>query len=45
MKKSLMLVAMFLAVPWGFADTIHFALTELLAGRMPDLTGLTRFGA
>jgi NAD-reducing hydrogenase small subunit len=27
------------------ADTIYFVLTELLAGRMPDLTKLTRFGA
>jgi len=27
------------------ADTIHFVLTELLAGRTPDLTGKTRFGA
>ena len=27
------------------ADTIHFALSELLAGRMPDVTQLTRFGA
>ena len=27
------------------ADTIHFVLTELLAGRMPDLTGKTHFGA
>jgi len=27
------------------ADTIHFLLTELLAGRMPDLTKKTRFGA
>ena len=27
------------------ADTIHFVLTELLAGRMPDLTDKTRFGA
>lgn len=27
------------------ADTIYFALTELLAGRMPDLTDKTRFGA
>jgi NAD-reducing hydrogenase small subunit len=26
------------------ADTIYFVLTELLAGRMPDLTGKTRFG-
>ncbi len=26
------------------ADVLYFALTELLAGRMPDLTGLTRFG-
>ena len=26
------------------ADTIHFVLTELLAGRMPDLTDKTRFG-
>jgi NAD-reducing hydrogenase small subunit len=27
------------------ADTIHFVLSELLAGRMPDLSGQTRFGA
>jgi len=27
------------------ADTIHFALSELLAGRTPELSGLTRFGA
>lgn len=27
------------------ADTIYFVLTELLAGRMPDLTNKTRFGA
>ena len=27
------------------ADTIYYVLTELLAGRMPDLTNLTRFGA
>ena len=27
------------------ADTIHFVLTELLAGRMPDLIDRTRFGA
>ncbi len=27
------------------ADTIHFALTELLEGRRPDLSTLTRFGA
>lgn len=27
------------------ADTIHFVLTELLAGRMPYLTDKTRFGA
>lgn len=27
------------------ADTIFYALTELLAGRQPDLTGKTRFGA
>jgi NAD-reducing hydrogenase small subunit len=26
------------------ADTIYFVLTELLAGRMPDLTNKTRFG-
>lgn len=26
------------------ADVIYFALTELLAGRMPDLSGSTRFG-
>jgi NAD-reducing hydrogenase small subunit len=27
------------------ADTIHFVLMELLAGRMPDLAAQTRFGA
>jgi NAD-reducing hydrogenase small subunit len=27
------------------ADTIFFALTELLAGRIPDLRSITRFGA
>ncbi len=27
------------------ADTIHFVLSELLAGRLPDLSGQTRFGA
>src|SRR6516162_6889761 len=27
------------------ADTIYFVLTELLAGRTPDLAKLTRFGA
>jgi NAD-reducing hydrogenase small subunit len=27
------------------ADTIHFALGELLAGLTPDLAGRTRFGA
>lgn len=27
------------------ADTIFYTLTELLAGREPDLTGKTRFGA
>jgi NAD-reducing hydrogenase small subunit len=27
------------------ADTIYFVLTELLAGRAPDLTDKTRFGA
>jgi NAD-reducing hydrogenase small subunit len=27
------------------ADAIHFALTELLAGRMPDVSDKTRFGA
>jgi NAD-reducing hydrogenase small subunit len=27
------------------ADTIHFVLMELLAGRMPDLAAKTRFGA
>jgi len=27
------------------ADTIYFVLTEILAGRMPDLTNKTRFGA
>ena len=27
------------------ADTIHFALTELLEGRQPDLSAKTRFGA
>lgn len=26
------------------ADTIFFVLTELLAGRLPDMTGKTRFG-
>lgn len=26
-------------------DTIHYVLTELLEGRMPDLIGKTRFGA
>lgn len=26
------------------ADVIHFTLTELLAGRTPELTSLTRFG-
>lgn len=26
------------------ADVIHFTLTELLEGRMPALTSLTRFG-
>ena len=26
------------------ADVLYFALTELLAGRMPDLSGSTRFG-
>ena len=26
------------------ASTIYFVLTELLAGRLPDLTNLTRFG-
>jgi NAD-reducing hydrogenase small subunit len=26
------------------ADTIHFALSELLAGRVPDLSARTRFG-
>jgi NAD-reducing hydrogenase small subunit len=26
------------------ADTIHYALTEILAGRTPDLSNLTRFG-
>jgi len=26
------------------ADVIHFTLTELLKGRMPELTSLTRFG-
>jgi len=26
------------------ADVLYFALTELLAGRMPDLKGSTRFG-
>ncbi len=26
------------------ADTIYFAVTELLEGRIPDLTGKTRFG-
>lgn len=27
------------------APTIYFVLTELLAGRLPDLTAKTRFGA
>jgi NAD-reducing hydrogenase small subunit len=27
------------------ADTIHFALTELMEGRRPDLSSRTRFGA
>ncbi len=27
------------------ADTIYFVLTELLAGRTPDITGKTHFGA
>jgi NAD-reducing hydrogenase small subunit len=27
------------------ADVIHHVVTELLAGRMPDVTELTRFGA
>lgn len=27
------------------ADTIYYAITELLAGRKPDLTSLSRFGA
>ena len=27
------------------ADTIHFVLTEVLAGRTPDLSAKTRFGA
>jgi len=27
------------------ADTIYFVLTELLAGRIPNLTGKTHFGA
>jgi NAD-reducing hydrogenase small subunit len=27
------------------ADTIHFVLIELIAGRIPDLAGHTRFGA
>lgn len=27
------------------ADTIHFVLTELVAGRLPDLVGKTHFGA
>ena len=26
------------------ADALYFALTELLAGRMPDMSGYTRFG-
>jgi NAD-reducing hydrogenase small subunit len=26
------------------ADTIWYAVSELLAGRIPDLTGHTRFG-
>jgi NAD-reducing hydrogenase small subunit len=27
------------------ADLIYFVLDELLAGRMPDTTGITHFGA
>lgn len=27
------------------ADTIHFVLTELIAGRIPDTNAITRFGA
>jgi len=27
------------------ADTIHYVLTELIAGRTPDLSRITRFGA
>jgi NAD-reducing hydrogenase small subunit len=27
------------------ADAIHHVLAELVAGRTPDLAGLTRFGA
>jgi NAD-reducing hydrogenase small subunit len=27
------------------ADTIHFVVTELIAGRIPDTAALTRFGA
>jgi NAD-reducing hydrogenase small subunit len=27
------------------ADTIFYTVTELLAGRIPDLTDKTRFGA
>jgi NAD-reducing hydrogenase small subunit len=27
------------------ADAIHFVLSELVAGRIPDLTGKTHFGA
>ena len=27
------------------SDTIHFAISELLAGRIPDLSARTRFGA
>jgi len=26
------------------ADVLYFALTELIAGRMPDLSDITRFG-
>jgi len=32
MKRTLIFVAMFLAAPWGFADTIHFADGSFLDG-------------
>lgn len=40
-------VSVDLAVPGcpPSADVIHHVVTELLAGRMPDVTELTRFGA